>query len=487
MARIRTGWSSSRAAIAILGLLVLAGVALRTVALFTWWPVSTAVADSWPYASHAVTGLFRDGQHPPGYSTFLRVGGLLTRDVAVYTIAQHLLAIVAGVVLFFAIRRLCGSPWPALVGAAAILLGGDQIYLEHAIASEALFIPLLAISLYAVARALDAPDRWWPWPLIAAVLLGMTAVTRTAALFMLPIVAIAFVLARPRPWLPRWRPVVAFGVVAAAMVLSYGAANAIDHDRFELTTNGGWHLYGRVAPFAWCGDFTPPKGTAALCERSSPATRPGTDWYLYDAASPATRLYGYVAPGSEADEQLGAFARAALLHQPKTYLEAVWTDVKGYFFPDSYPRGIGRGSDLDSELNWSAAPVPQYETQTLRGMQEFFDPFTVDRDSGGLRFLHDYQRTFRVGATLLTIATVLILLGLLVGPRRNRIAVLVLGVGGLAMLILPTFSIIYVARYSVPPAALIVSGGAVGAMSLIELVRRRLSSARRRRQPAATT
>ena len=60
-------------------------------------------------------------------------------------------------------------------------------------------------------------------------------------------------------------------------------------------------------------------------------------------------------------------------------------------------------------------------------MQEFFNPFRTTKDASGLDFLHGYQRVFRFGATLLTLTTLLTLVGLLVGPRRSRIGVLLLG------------------------------------------------------------
>lgn len=473
-------WSASRIALVALGVLVLAGIALRVVAALAWWPSATSLPDAWPYSVHAVSGLFDDPQHPPGYSLFLRVGGVLTHDVAVYTIAQHVLAFAAAIALFLAVRRMCGSPWPALLGAAAILLGADEIYLEHAIASEALFVPLLAVALYATARAFETPDRWWPWPPIAAALLVAAALTRTAAIFLLPVVLLGFALVRPRPWRARWRPLAAFAATVAAMLLAYAGANDASHGKFEITTAAGWHLYGRVAPFAWCGDFRPPPGTARLCEWSTPSQRPGSDWYLYDPRSPSVRMFGYVAPGSVADAKLGAFARAAVLHQPKTYLEAVWNDVRAYFFPHSFHWSLGRGGDIDGQLDWTTPIDPAAEATTRRGMEVFFDRFSVTRSHGPLQFLHDYQRTFRFGATLLTISTVLILLGLLLGPRRSRVAVLVLGVGGLAMIVLPTFSIVYIGRYTVPPAGPILAGGAIGAMSTIDAVRRRLHAALRR-------
>jgi hypothetical protein len=99
-------------------------------------------------------------------------------------------------------------------------------------------------------------------------------------------------------------------------------------------------------------------------------------------------------------------------------------------------------------------------------MEMLFTPFTAKRDPELLSALNDYQRVFRFGATALTVTTLLFLIGLLMGPRRNRVAVLVLGGGGLAMFVLPTLSIAYVARYTVPVAGLMTAGAAVAVMSI---------------------
>lgn len=56
----------------------------------------------------------------------------------------------------------------------------------------------------------------------------------------------------------------------------------------------------------------------------------------------------------------------------------------------------------------------------------------------------------------------LILIGLFVEDRRRRIAVL---------FVLPTLSVTYIARYTVPPAPLIAAGAAVSAMSLVQVYR----------------
>jgi len=466
--------TARQTALGILGVLVVTGVALRTLALLAWWPVSTTLADSWPYSFFAVGDPFANPQHPAGYSLFLSAGGLLTHDVAVFTIAQHALAIAAAIVLYFAVQRMCGSPWPGLVGAATILLGPDQIYLEHTIMSEALFVPLLALAIYTTARAFDASERWWPWPPVAAALFCAAAMTRSAGLFMLPVVALAFLLLRPRPWLARWRPIAAFVGTATALMLAFATANAISHDRFEFAPTTGWHLYSRVAPFAWCDDFTPPKGTEWLCEYSPPETRPGADWYLYDPASPVNRRYGGIGVSKGAgDALLGKFARTVVMHQPKTFLASVWPDIWAYFFPNSYRWAPGRGTDLDGQLDWTGPINSEVEASTERGMELFFDDFSVTRKHDLLQVLHDYQRKIRFGGTALTISTLLILVGLVIGPRRHRIAVLVLGVGGLSTIVLSSLSIVYIGRYSIPPAGLIAAGGAVGLVSMIDALRKR--------------
>lgn len=459
----------------VLAVCVVLALALRALAMAGWWPISTGPGDSGAYAYFA-SGVnpLTNPQHPPGYSMFLALIGTVTREIAAFAIIQHLLSIVAALVLFVAVRRLCGSPWPALAGASVILLGADQIYLEHTIMSESFFVLAVTVALYGVTRMLDAPDRWWPWPVVAAVLVVAAGLTRSAGLFLIPIVALGLLLARPRPWLPRWRPVAAFVGTASVLLLAFATANEISNGRFEVAPTGGWHLYGRVAPFADCGQFDPPAGTEGLCERTDPAERLGTDHYLYDPDVPAKRIFGD--RPFDHDDQLGAFARKAVLHQPKTYALAIWNDVSAYFVPGSFDWAPGRGSDLDGQLDWTGPVYPKVEREIEEGLENyFFDDFSVSRDAGILGFLHDYQRVFRFGATALTLATLLILAGLFVGPRRNRIAVLVLGGGGLAMFLVPTLSIIYIARYTVPSAGLIAAGAAVAAMSLIRAPWKRLS------------
>jgi hypothetical protein len=455
-------WTEDRLVLAILAGLVLAGIALRVVATLAWWPIITNLADSGGYALHAATRPFDDPQHPPGYSLTLAAIGLFTRNVGAFGVLQSLMGICSALMLFAGVRRLCGSPWPGLLGA-------DQVFLERTIMSETLFTLLLAATIYATARALEAPERWYPWPPVAAALGLAMGITRPAGLLMLPLIALALLLSAPRPWLHRWRPVAAFGALCVAGLLAFATANDISHGRFEIAPTPGWHLYSRAATIADCSHFDPPTGTEGLCQTTPPQDRLGADWYLYFPGSPATRLYGHIWEVDGAhDAELGSWAWRAILADPRTFLlKAVWPDVKAYFFPESYEYRLGRGVSLDDQLDWGTEYNRKFTFVIIpRGMEEFFDPIAIERDPGLLGFLHDYQRVFRFGATMLTIATLLTLLGLCLGRRRERIALMLLGVGGLAMIVLPTYSVSYSGRYTVPPAGLLVAAGAIAVIAI---------------------
>ena len=442
-------------------------------AFTAWWPAVTTLADSIPYSGYADADPLGDPQHPAGYPTLLALFGLVSRDLAVAIAIQHALGILSGLLFFAAVRRMVRSPWPALAPAALILLSADIVYLEHTIMSEGPFLATLSLALYASVRTIDETNPWWPWPIAAAALIVVATVIRPAAAFMLPVLLLAMVMAQERPWRERIRAPIATAGVAMVLLGGYALVNLIANNRFEVGPTQGWHLYGRVAQFADCTQFTPPDGTKALCESTDPRQRPGVRFYLYLPDSPAWRTWGRE-PWREHDGDMGAWARQVILHQPKTYLDTISTDLRTYFVPSTaYPRPFS-GGDLDSELDWSRVPSEETARSIEQGMESLFNPFERARNQGSINFLHDWQRVFRFGATLLSICAFLILIGLLVGPRRNRIGVLLFGVGGLAMLAGPLIGNYGIGRYTVPIGPFVVAGAAIAVLSIW-----RLESARR--------
>ncbi|MBV9466554.1 MAG: glycosyltransferase family 39 protein [Solirubrobacterales bacterium] len=460
------------AANAVLGVLVVGGLGLRLVAIISWWPVGTTLADSWPYAVYAGTNPLNDPQHPGGYSTLLAIIGFVTRSVAVPVLLQHLLGLLAALLLFWAVRRLIGSPWPALVPAAAVLLNSDEIFLEHTIMAEGPFVVALAGALYASVRAVDQPSPLWKWPAASAILAVAAALLRTAGLFFIPVMALSLWCSAPQPWRARLRVPALVVAVSGVLLLAYAAGSLASNGRFEVSPATGWHLYSRTALIANCHVFTPPKGTAGLCDPRPAPQRPGSDWYLYDPGSPALRLFG---PLGNHDSTLEAFALAVILHEPGVYLKSTFHEVEGYFVPSLHPYIYGGGCAIDCQVDWIYAIKhdPAIVAKTERGMEQFYNRFTVHVSRSGIDFLHSYENPFRFGATLLTLTSLLTLLGLFIGPRRARVGVLLFGVGGLAMLVFPTFGVYYLGRYQVPIAGPMAASAAICLWSLWHLERGR--------------
>ena len=74
---------------------------------------------------------------------------------------------------------------------------------------------------------------------------------------------------------------------------------------------------------------------------------------------------------------------------------------------------------------------------------------------------------------MLSIATALVLVGLLVGTRRDRLGALVLGIGGLALIIPPALTGNYTGRYTVPMAGPMLAGAAIALTALWREIRAR--------------
>ncbi len=465
---VKAFWPAGPAGWVLLALL-LSGVFVRGYASFAWSPTVDWLSDSGFYALYASGNPLESPQHPAGYSAFLAITGVFTRDVSVIMALQNLLGIGSALVFFALTRRVAGSPWPALVPAGVVLLGADQILLERAVMSEALFTTVLAAGLYCGVRMLETPDPWWRWPLAAGLVLALSATIRSAGAFLVPVALIALVFARPRPWRSRWRSGLALAVTAAVILVAYSSANAITRGSFELGPSQGWHLYSRAATFADCDKFTPPEGSEALCERTPPAKRLGGSWYLLSPDSPAIREFGGL---GEEDALVGDWARAAVLSDIGAYLDLVWGDFRAFFVPSRTMGPIYAGHSLDPSLDWrypltfDEGQAVDWRAGTVGQLETFYNDIEIDSSPAALQDLHDYQRVFRFGATALTICTLLAILGLLIGPRKNRVAILLLAGSGIAILVSPALAGIYVGRYTVPIAGPVAGAAALAAMQL---------------------
>src|SRR3954470_9879649 len=165
-----------RSALVVLGLLIVAGIGMRVAYEIAYHPALVGYPDTHIYLVGARHDLFWPPMHVVGYSAFLRALHALVPSLAFVALVQHALGIATAVLLWATTRRISGSPWPGLVPAAIVLVGGDQALFEHAILSETLFGFLIAAAVYAGARCLDA--RRLGWVLAAGALLGLAGTGR---------------------------------------------------------------------------------------------------------------------------------------------------------------------------------------------------------------------------------------------------------------------------------------------------------------------
>jgi hypothetical protein len=472
---------------------VSAALLLRIALSLAYSPTYATSFDTNLYLDVAGGELFSDPTRPIGYPLFLRALHTLSDSVAFTIQVQHLLGIACGLLLYATVRRLGAPVWAAVVAAAAVLLPLDQIFLEHILMAEAPFELALFAALYCAVRGLDPsrPTRLRIgsralWIAGAASLLALAAWLRTTGLPLIPLFALWFAFALDGPLTRRLARGAVCIAAAAAVLLAYMALHASYTGNFGMGNGSGWALYARVAPFADCSRFDPPAGTEALCEMTPPDARPGPDFYAWQPGSPAIQMFtgddfdaGSAPLGAhdEGDEQLGAFAREALIHQPLSYANVVARDFVRYFEPSFQPQDFsGYGYDeLDVELRLPAEPI------VVAAINSYYGDVAIEVDDG-IEPLGELQDVVRIHPKLLALAILLAVGGLILGRGRARAGVALLLGTSLVLLLVPPATAIWSSRYAVPVSGPLVASAAIGTWLALGAISGRL---RARRLPSA--
>jgi hypothetical protein len=243
------------------------------------------------------------------------------------------------------------------------------------------------------------------------------------------------------------------------LLIAFAGASAASGQQFGIAPSPGWYLYGRVAQFADCRQFTPPPGTAALCQTLPPSKRPSAYYYTFELQSPAVRRFG--AFGRD-DGAVEAWARRALEAQPGDFLATAWVYLRSYWVPGSLPARIrATSTGLDPQLDFANPGNPIYVAVMHQDLETYYGHFTVHPLRWGLRVLRGWQEVIRFGATALFVTTLLTLVGLAIGSRRSRVGVLLFGVGGLSLILAPAVTGTYAGRYTVPMAGPLMAAAAI--------------------------
>ena len=448
-AAVRAAAPSSVSGRVLLGLLVL-GVALRLLAVVSLWP-TTILEDG--YQTAVKTGPFMDPQHPAGYGLILGALGVVSHQILVPVFLQHLSGVVSALLLWAATRRATGSSWAGLLPAGIVLLDADEVFLEHSVMSESWVVLITSIGLCATVRALDEPSPVRRWPVLAGGALAVSVTIRTANL---PLVAVAVLVLliggrrQRKQGHAYWRAPAAAAGAAAVILLGFATASARFGPGFGIAPSPGWYLYGRAAQFANCRSFTPPPGTARLCQNTAPSQRPSGYYYMFLPQAPAPRLFGTF--GSR-DALIGAWARRAVVAQFGDFLAVAWSYLRSYYLPGTLPARLRpTTTKLDPQLDFTNGGNIYYTAAGQQALEGFFDPFKMHRLQWGVHVLRQWQIRIRFGATVLFVTTVLTLVGLVIGSFRERVAVFLFGVGGLSLLLAPVLTGTYAGRYTVPMA-----------------------------------
>jgi hypothetical protein len=447
-----------------------AGVVLRLVIMVVYRPTHWQWIDAVRFARIDPPGLFDDFWMPAGYPVFLKVTHGIWNEVFVTIGAQHALGVLSAWLLYDAVRHTGAPRWVGLVPAGIVLFGGDWLYLEHILMAETLYITAVAFTVWAAVRAL-ASERPVLYCAIAGVGLAAAVLTRGGAGALFPVIAVWLVVVVKGGWRGRALALAAFGGVTIGLIGGY-AALAHTGRYSGLADMSGWNLYARVAPFADCRRFSPPPGTAVLCESSDPETRPGPFFYAWQPDAPSYRNF---ALNPTSSQKLGGFARTALVAQPLDYMRAVAKDMVRYVDPS-----------FGAKREWAGieSPLFSFENHTpgLEGQlaAEFTRDYagTLPSNRGWDKVLAGYQRTFRLGGVVLLATLVLGCLSLaLTAGIQRRVAILCLVVGVVLMAV-PVMVLSWDIRYGVPGETLLPVPAVLGATGIV----RRL----RRREPGAT-
>lgn len=507
-----------------LAAITLLGVALRLFFLDRYRPALLGFPDSVVYVIDAHQGLFADPLRVSGYALFLRLLHAISPHLILVTIVQHGLGIVAGLLLFDAMRRARAPIGLGLVPAAVVMLGGSELMLEHALLSDSLFIFLVNLSLWCVVRAWYG-SAWWA--LGVGVSMGCATIDRTVGLELLPIMLACLLLAPSETIAERatavangraavsarlasarhtgarfagarfaglrrlrtahpvagWRlGVLLAGVVGSLLVIfPFLYAHKEDTGNWEFASTSYFDLYARVAPWAECSKFTPPAGTAKLCINMPVSQRQGVNFWEFTGASPAVDAYGspeWFGPKPQPDEndQLRSFALAAIEGQPLTYLHYVGRElvrVVDPTFPTSPYKNIGNagyGETPEGLLEY------YFNTSNLGNVELIINSYYHSPGvlQGNVDFLKSWDRDTRIEGPLMALLLVLALLAPFLsrgGPRRLAI---LCGVVAATLILAPILVTQYDWRYMIPVFGPLSAAAAIGGYEVWLRLRRLL-------------
>ena len=464
---------SQRVALGGMTALIAGAIAVRAWLIVGYGQAFLGINDSGLYVSSAEKSLFGPTtslaiyQKPVGYPIFLRIIHVISSDLSVTILVQHLLGIATGVLLYGAVRRTGAPPYLGLLPAAVAFFGGTGLFLEHTLVSDAPFAFFQAVGVYAAVRGLSEPKL--RWPLVAGLAIGVSFLIKPVGLASAILVPPLLLLAAPGSRRRQLRSATTAALAIIAMILAYVGAQGLVTGYWGYLRYGGWNLYARVATFADCSKFTPPAGTQLLCPTEPLGHRMSQNGFEYSESSPIQR-WAAVHDPADWNGGLERFSIAAIEQEPIAYLKAILRGLPYYITP-RFGEGYTPVQLREELLN----PTPW--AAVIEGYYPYDRAYT--RQSGSISPLVFYEEHTRVEGAFL----VLLLLAAIVGApllrRRQRWGAILFTLTALFSAILAVAGNSYDVRYAYPTFGPLAAGAALGAWGIAT----RLKRERARRWP----
>lgn len=430
-----------------------AGVLIRSAFVALYRPGFLGISDSGSYIDAAHRGLFSNVYDPAGYPLFIRVLHALSAHLSGLILVQHALGVASAALLYLIIRRLTGSGLLGLIPAAVVLLDGFGIWVEHSPLSDTLFTIVVLLALFLALRGTTGSR--WRWVAIGA-LIAICGLVRPVGLILLPVFIVWMLWSRRESGWARWGTVAALVGPGIVLLAGYVALQRANTGFLGLTQDSGRVLYARVAVFARCSEFTPPPGTAALCQTTPPGRRPSPNQYLTgfpdhgSGLSPAGRsispAWGRFGPPPGGNGQLTDFALAAVVHQPLDYLARVADDFHDYW-ADDHRRFIAAAAEINPGVENVVAS---------------YYPTSAGATSVGSGFLRWYGETIQISGLLLIALLVASLAGPLAPDPRIRKAAILLATTGWLLPLAADATATVDPRYFLPAYGPLAASAALG-------------------------
>jgi hypothetical protein len=443
--------------------LLAVGAVLRGLAQVGFEP-SLFFFDSFTYLQDAVRA-HADTPRPVGYSVLVLRPLLLLHNLAVIPLVQHLCGLGIGALVYAVLIRRGARPWVASLGAAPVLLDAYQVQIEQMIASDAVFVAMVAA---AVGLLLWRKQPTLTMVLAAGLLLGLSATVRFVGG---PLVAVAclYLLFASAGRKRRLVNVVALAATAAVPLLLYSTWTFQHTGEFSPggDSMSARTLYARAAPLADCAAVAAegvPAYEMQLCPHKPRGQRVDAPMpYMY-YTRPANLVLHGLPPGVDRYHLLRDFATRVIVNQPLDVTVAILDDFSHGFAWARY-----KPADSWPTRAW------EFPTTVIPMGAHRFDESTVIAQFGGATqtvdpgigtVLHAYQNIVYTRGPIFA-AAIIVAAWAAVRARRSGLRAATLLVAGTGLALLGSAAVYAFSwRYQIPAITFLPWALALGATAL---------------------